>query len=202
LQHPAVAYLVLVRSMRLVTLTILICSGLTSASQIVFDDGKLPSKQRSPELEALNFMTGKWNDEFTIRETSWSKEVKLKGVTITQWSPNGLYLISDGWAQFPPPVGFTRKAWANKITVITWDPIKKEYRVTDIANSLTSTAIMSMNRNGGTIHGESRNGDHVTKSTMTFERVSDTETKYHIESSVDDGPQWVYLEGTSRKVSD
>ncbi len=188
--------------MRAIALTVLICSGLTAASQIVFDEGKAPTKQRSPELEALNFMTGKWNSEFTLRETPELKEFKGKGIGVTQWSPNGQFLITDGWTLMPPPPGFTPKAWFNKLSVTTWDPIKKEYRITEVMAGFTYTEVMTMDRKGGTIQNETRNGDHVTKTTITFERVSDTEMKFHTECSIDDGPKWVYFEGTTRKVSD
>ena len=188
--------------MRVIALIVLLSSTLTATPQIVFDDGKPLTKQRSPELEALSFMTGRWASEFTLHETPDSKEFKGKGVGITQWSPNGQFLIADGWALMPPPSGFTLKFWLNQLSVTTWDPMKKEYRVIWVLAGATNTLVMTMNRKGWTVQGEMRIENHVTTMVMNCERVSDTAWKVHTECSVDGGPKWLYYEGTAKKISD
>lgn len=188
--------------MRLIALSFLASSILTASAQLVFDAGKFPTKQRPPELEALSFMIGRWTSEFTLRETPESKEFKGKGTAITQWSPNGQFLISDGWILIPAPPPFRLNSWGNQLSVTTWDSIKQEYRITEMNAYLTDTLVMTLNRKGWTVQGETRSGEHITKTIMNFERVSDTETKIHTECSVDGGPKWVFLEGTAKKVSD
>lgn len=188
--------------MCVLTFTVIVCSVLTASPQIVFDDGKPPAKQRSPELAALDFMTGKWTSEFILRETPESKEFKGKGIGITKWSPNGQFLISDGWTLMAAPPGFTFNAWVNQLSVTTWDPIKKEYDVTEITAGVVNTLVMTMDRKGWTVKGETRSGDHITKTTMKFERISDTEMKVHTDCSLDGGPTWIFLEGSAKRISD
>ena len=188
--------------MRAVVLIIIGCSVLTARSQIVFDDGKPPTKQRSPELEELNFMTGKWKSEFILHETPESKEFRGQSIGVTQWSPNGQFLISDGWTLVPGTSGVILNIWGNWVSITTWDSVHKEYRVTEVMANKTETAVMTMNQKGGTVRSEIHNGGHVTKTTVIFERISDTEMKVRTECSRDDGPLWVFLEGTARKVAD
>ena len=197
----AVAHLVLVRSMRTVALTILVCCVLTAMSQIVYDDGKPPVRRRSPELEALNFMVGRWTSEFVVRETPESKEWKSKGVGVTQWSSNGQFLISDGWLLIKSPDS-SPNFWGAKISVTTWDPLKKEYRVTEVSSPLTEISTMILEGKKITLRREFRKEGHVTTCRSVSEQISDTEGRVRTECSIDDGPTWVFMEGTSRRISD
>ena len=187
--------------MRAIALAVLVSSVVTALSQIVFDEGKPPTKGRSPELEALNFMTGRWISEYVLRETSQSKEFKGKGIGVTQWSPNGQFLISDNWLLMKSPDA-PPNFWGAMLYVTTWDPIRKEYRITDVSPTLTSTMSMTIDGKRTMIQGETRDGDHVTKTTTVQERISDTKTRVRTECSIDDGPAWVFTEGTATKVSD
>ena len=187
--------------MRTLALTILVCSVLTAASQIVFDEGKPPEKRRSPELEALNFMIGRWTSEFVIRDTPQSKEFKSKSVGVTQWSPNGQFLISDGWLLLKSPDS-SPNFWGATFSVITWDPIKKEYRVTSVSATCTETASMILEGKKTTVRSESLKEGHVTKNRSVTERISDTEIRFRHECSIDNGPAWVFMEGTARRISD
>ena len=187
--------------MRAALLAIFVCSAITATSQIVFDDGKPPAKQRSPELEALNWLVGRWNSEFVVRETRESKEFKSKGNSVEQWSPNGQFLISDEWSLLPG-YGAMPNFWANRVEITTWDPIKKDYRITDVTAGSATTSVMTMSGKSGIIRSEEQKGGHVTKTTMTFERVSDTEMRIRTETSVDDGPKWISMEGTAKKIPD
>jgi hypothetical protein len=187
--------------MRATIFTVLGIVIVTANSQVVFDEGKPPSKQRSPEMELLNWMTGRWNVDFTFRETADGKPVKGKGLAITQWSPNGQFLISDDWTlvggMSPVP-----NAWVNTCSVTTWNPFKKEYRVSTVMADNTNTVVMTLEGKRATKRSEVRNGDHVTKCMETSERVTDTEVKVHNECTVDDGHEWTFIEGTARKISE
>jgi hypothetical protein len=173
----------------------------TAMSQIVFDEGKPPERKRSPELEALNFMIGRWTSEFVVRETPQSKEFRSKGIDVTQWSPNGQFLISDQWLLIKS-LDSSPNFWAAKISVTTWDSIKKEYRVTAVSEPLTETSSMVLNGRKITAGSESRKEGHVTKYRSVTERISDTEVRFRTECSLDDGPTWVFIEGTARRISD
>jgi hypothetical protein len=186
--------------MRALSFVILICSLSTASPQIVFDDGKPPSKERSPELEALNFSTGRWVSEYVLRQTPEAKEFRGKGIAIAQWSPNGQFLISDGWLLMKAPDSPTN-FWGAVLRVTTWDPIRKEYRITEISPTLTTTMSMTLEGKRSTTRSEFRDADHVTKTTTYAERISDTEIKFRAESSLDGGPIWVYSEGTTTRVS-
>jgi hypothetical protein len=168
---------------------------------MVFDDGKPPTRHRSPELEALSFMTGRWVSEYSVRETPESNEFKGRGTGVTQWSPNGLFLISDQWLLIKSPDS-PPNFWGAKLSVTTWDPIRKEYRITEVSSGLTETMSMTLEGKRTTTRLESRHGNHVTKTTSYGERISDTQIKVRVECSVDDGPTWVFSEGTATKVSD
>jgi hypothetical protein len=170
-------------------------------SQIVFDEGKPPEKRRSPELEALNFMTGRWTSDLVIRDTPQSKEFKSKSVGATQWSPNGQFLISDGWLLLKSPDS-SPNFWGAIFSVITWDPIKKEYRVTNVSATDTETSSMMLEGKKITGHNESRKEGHVTTCRSVSERMSDTEMRFRNECSIDNGPTWILIEGTTRRISD
>jgi hypothetical protein len=185
--------------MRAICLTVIVCAVLTASAQIVFDDGKPPAKARSPELEALSFLTGRWESEYVIHETPQSKEWKGKGVGVAQWSANGQFLISDFWLLIKSPDS-PPNFWGAVLTVITWDPLRKEYRGTEISATLTKTTSTVIEGKKMTTRSESRDGDHVTKTTTYSERISDTEIKVRTECSIDGGPTWVFSEGTARKL--
>ncbi|HEV2806786.1 MAG TPA: hypothetical protein VGW57_17820 [Chthoniobacterales bacterium] len=185
--------------MRATALVILIVVR-TGVSQIVFDDGKPPTKGRSLELEALNFMTGRWISEYVLRETPESNAFTGKGTSVIQWSPNGQFLISDQWLLVKSP-GPPPNFWGAKLAVTTWDPVKKEYCITEVWSGGTQTMSMALEGKKMITRGESRKGDHVTKTTSYAERISDTQIKVRIECSIDDGPTWVFSEGTATKVS-
>jgi hypothetical protein len=187
--------------MRTLALTVFVCSILTAMSQMVFDEGKPPVKTRSPELEALNFTIGRWISEGIVRETPQSKEWKTKGIDVTQWSPNGQFLISDQW-RLIKSLDSSPNFWAAKISVTTWDPIKKEYRVTEVSSPLTETSSVTIEGRKVTARSESRKEGHLTTCRSVAERISDTETRVRTECSIDDGPTWVFMEGTSRRISD
>jgi hypothetical protein len=187
--------------MRTLALTALVCFAFTAKSQIVYDEGKPPERRRSPELEALNFMVGRWTSEAVVRETPQSKEFKSKGTAVTQWSPNGQFLISDGWLLIKSPDS-SPNFWAATFSVTTWDPIKKEYRVTNVSATLTETSSMIVEGRKTTVRSESRKEGHVTRCRSVSERMSDTETRFRNECAIDDGPTWVFIEGTARRISD
>src|SRR5262249_40767876 len=187
--------------MRLIAITCMFCCVVSASSQIVFDEGKPPVKERSPQLEALNDSVGKWEMEFVLRITAEAKEFKGKGSRITTWSPNGQFLISDEWFLCPGSGGMPN-FWGNKISITAWDEIHKEYCVTEMIGGRTKIYKMTLNRNGsGRIQGEDRTGNHVTRTTVSLERISQTEAKVHVECSVDDGPTWTFLESTEKKIS-
>lgn len=187
--------------MRTLALTVLVCSMLTALSQIVYDEGKPPARRRSPELEALNFMSGRWTSECVVRDTPQSKEWKSKGICVTQWSPNGQFLISDQWLLIKS-ADSSPNFWGAKISVTTWDPIKKEYRVTEVSGGVTEISSMILEGRKITARNESRKEGHVTKYRSVTERMSDTEARFRTECSIDDGPTWVYMEGTTSRISD
>lgn len=187
--------------MRTPALTLLVCSTLTALSQIVYDEGKPPARRRSLELEALSFMIGRWTSEFVVRETPQSKEVKSKAIAVTQWSPNGQFLISDQWLLIKS-LDSSPNFWGAKVSVTTWDPIKKDYHVTEVSAGLTETSSMILEGRKITARGESRKEGHITKYRSVTERISDTEARFRTECSIDDGPTWVFMEGTASRISD
>jgi hypothetical protein len=147
-------------------------------------------------------MVGTWDTEAICRFTPDAKEFKAKKIATIEWSPNGHFLISDEWALVPGsdgPHGHVPQGWLNQLVVITWNPIKKEYTLVNILANTTFSLTMDSAGPRGTVHGEINEGGHVTESWTTFERVSDTETKFKTECSVDHGPKWVFTEGTSKK---
>lgn len=173
-----------------------------SHAQIVWDDGRPPAKGRSPELHMLDYMVGTWDTEAVARFTPDAKEFAAKMITVIEWSPNGQFLVSDEWALYPgfeSPAGHVPQGWLNKLIVTTWNPVKKEYSLINILAAETYTLSMDKVGRGGTVHGETRDGDHVIETWTRFERVSDNEAKFHTDCSRDHGPKWVGSEGVSKK---
>jgi hypothetical protein len=187
---------------RVITLAaILLVSG-AAHGQIVVDDGRPPVKERSPELQKLNYMVGTWDTEATAHFTPDAKEFKAKMITVVRWSSSGQFLISDEWSLMPAsngPKGPVPQGWLNKLVVTTWNPIKREYDMVNILSNATYTLAQDSFGEGGIAHGESRDGDHITETWTSFKRVSDTEMKFRTECSIDHGPKFVSGEGVSRK---
>ena len=170
--------------------------------QIVVDDGRPPAKQRSPKLQKLEYMVGTWDTEGTRREKPDDKGFKAKMITVVQWSPNGQFLIWDEWMLMPganTPKGPIPQGWLNKIVVTTWNPLKREYAMINILATATYTLTQNTFGEGAIAHGETHDGDHVTETWTTFERISDTEMRFRTECSIDHGPKWISDEGVSKK---
>jgi hypothetical protein len=109
--------------------TILLIARLVHA-QIVVDDGRPPFKERSSEMQKLDYLVGTWDTDAIGRVTPEAKEFNAKMITIVEWSPNGHFLIWDEWTLMPAmngPKGPVPQGWLNKLIVTTWNPIKKEY---------------------------------------------------------------------------
>lgn len=147
---------------------------------------------RPSVLDKLEGRVGVWDIDARVWSSPDAKEFKGKGIETVQWSPNRQFLISDQWKLLP--VG-----WLPKLVITSWDPVKNEYRLTNVLPNATYTTTMSVDSQTGTVVSESKDGGHITRTWTTVEHVSPTETRERCECSVDGGPKWLFSETTSIK---
>src|SRR5205807_8782111 len=137
---------------------------------------------------------GVWDSESTCYFTPDGKEFKSRGTRTVRWSANRQFLISDEWLLMP-------EGWLPKIVITTWDPVKKEYRVVNVLPNATYVNTMTIEGNTAKVWGEFNDSTRAMRVWASIEQVSPTESKFHCECSVNNGPKWLFSEGISRKRS-
>src|SRR4051794_22091380 len=86
------------------------------------------------------------------------KQRHLRDPVVPEWPVLDLRSVAaDKICRFFP------NFWGAKISVTTWDPIKKEYRVTEVSGGLTETSSMILEGGKITARSESRKEGHITK---------------------------------------
>jgi hypothetical protein len=87
------------------------------------------------------------------------------------------------------------------LQVTTWNPIKKEFQIIDLTPGGSSCEMaMTIKGNIWNVIGSQISADHITRLSLTVERVSTTESHFRSECSIDNGPKWLFSEGVSKKV--
>jgi hypothetical protein len=173
--------------MRSLLLILIISSG------VFAQEPPIPTGRPSV-LDRLESRVGVWDIDAKVWFSPDAQEFKGKGIERVQWSPNRQFLISDQWMLLP--VG-----WLPKLVITSWDPLKNEYRQTNVLPNATYTTIMGLNKTG-TVLSETKDRGHITRTWTTVEQVSSTETRERCECSVDGGPKWLFSETTSIKRKD
>ena len=107
----------------------------------------------------------------------------------TRWSENKQFLISEQWVLLPA-------GWLPKLIITSWDPVRGQYRQTNVLPNATFVNILSLGDEKQPRYTESEKDGHVTRTWTTIETISPGISKMKAESSVDNGPRWISAEGT------
>jgi hypothetical protein len=147
---------------------------------------------RPAALEKLEPLIGTWDIEATCRFSPTGELFKGKGIERVYWSHDRHFLISDQWMLLP--VG-----WLPKIVITSWDPVRKEFRLTNILPNATYVTTMDFEGKITNTVEETKNGEHITRTWITTEQSSPDKRKVRIECSIDGGTRWLFSEATSTK---
>jgi hypothetical protein len=146
------------------------------------------------ELKELAPIIGVWETTAKCRFSPDGPVVECRSNENVYWSRSGKFIISD--QQGLSPAGLM-----HKLVVTAWDPINKNFQMIDITPGGESyVMVMSLEGNTAKITGNRIGKIHSARIWMTI--VYDFPDKYRFRSecSVDEGPKWVFSEGTSFKV--
>src|SRR5205807_865708 len=151
-----------------------------------------PQSVPPPELQRLASMVGVWDTKASCRFTPDGPTFEGQSVEIVSWSANHYFLITDQWGLLP-------EGWRNKLVIIGWNPIKKEYDLTDLSpNGESGKLVMTIEGNVQTILSYRQIADHTVRAELTIEGISPVETRFHCKCT-DGERSWLFSEGTSKK---
>jgi hypothetical protein len=169
-------------------LLILLVTNLTQA-----EESSLPTG-RPAALDKLEYRVGVWDIEAKCRFSPDGKLFNGKGVETVRWSPNNQFLIADQWMLVP-------SGWLPKLVITSWDPMKNEFKLTNVLPNATYTTTMNVNSTNGRTFSETKDGGHTTRTWTTIEQVSLTKMRTRTECSIDGGPVWTLAEEIAVKRS-
>lgn len=147
---------------------------------------------RPAALDQLESAVGVWDSEATCRFSPEGEQFQSKSTRVVKWSANRQFLISDEWLSMPG-------GWLPKVVITTWDPVKKEFKMINVLSNTSYVNTMTIEGKFARVWGEFNDGKRVIQMWASVEQISDSETKFRCECSVENGPRWLFSEGTSRK---
>lgn len=147
-----------------------------------------------PELKRLADMIGIWDTAASYRPTPDAPAFEGRSVETTRWSANRQFLITD-------QLGLTRTGWEDRLLIISWDPVKKEYKLIEV-NPAGENIEMTMEVKGKVqkILSYRPFEGRLIRTELTVETVSPFESKFRWECT-DQGKTWLFGEGISKKRS-
>ena len=176
--------------------------GLISIKSGAAEPPPIPTGRPS-ELNKLEEWVGTWEITAKVRSKPDEPFLEGKGTEVVRWSFHRQFLISEQWKLIPNDAKTgVHTGWLPKLVITSWDPEKKQYRMTNVLPNGSYTTFLaydSVTHDGTT---ETSDRGHVTRTWFRSERLAPNKIRVVVECSVDGEPKWITSDTVSAKVAE
>ncbi|MBO0911927.1 MAG: DUF1579 family protein, partial [Acidobacteria bacterium] len=159
--------------------------------------GQMNQPAPAPELKKLEYFSGNWSGEATIRPGPWGPGGKFTDSVDGEWMKGGFFLVNHSDYSLPPELGGT----GTSLAVIGYDPDNKVY-TQERFDSTGHHVVLKGTLAGDTLTWTAEDTYQGTaiKSRFIIKMISPAAYTSKYEVSSDGGATWLpFWEGKSTK---